>query len=139
MWDNIPEFTSNLSENSFKPRNGGWDWSFYCVCLFFFAIAPQGKIWRIIYPDIHSILSEYISTPGSGGCVENLYIVVVCFLVLIALQVGILEDFSHDALFTTLFSHETAERCAAAQTRIHSLFSSKSVLGTRLTRDKKKQ
>jgi hypothetical protein len=47
---------------------------FIVFVYFVFAIAPHGKSWRIIYPDIHSILSEYIATPGSGGCVENLYI-----------------------------------------------------------------
>ena len=43
LGDNIPEFTSNLSENSFKPRSGGWVWSFYCVCLFCFCDCPAGK------------------------------------------------------------------------------------------------
>jgi hypothetical protein len=61
---------------------------FIVFVYFVFAIALQGKIWRIIYPDVHSILSEYSPTPGSDGCVENLYIVFVCFLVANAPQEG---------------------------------------------------
>ena len=69
---------------------------------FIFAIALQGKIWRIIYPDVHSILSEYSPTPGIGGCVENLYIVFACFLVAIAPQAKKFgPPFSH--AFTTPF------------------------------------